>query len=67
MTITWILMFFAVPIPNTYAGKFYKDVLGADDFILSVISFAGSIALAFVQFPGGYLADKHGRRWQFTQ
>src|SRR4030043_170449 len=63
MTITWILMFFAVPIPNTYAGKFYKDVLGADDFILSVISFAGSIALAFVQFPGGYLADKHGRRW----
>lgn len=63
MTITWILMFFAVPIPNTYAGKFYKDVLGADDFILSVISFAGLIALAFVQFPGGYLADKHGRRW----
>ena len=56
-------MFFAAPIPNTYAGKFYKDVLGADDFILSVIGFAGSIALAFVQFPGGYLADKHGRRW----
>lgn len=63
ITITWVLMFFAVPIPNTYAGKFYKDVLGADDFLLSVISFAGSIALAFVQFPGGYLADKHGRRW----
>ncbi len=63
LTITWTLMFFAVPIPNTYAGKFFKDVLGADDFILSVIGFAGSIALALVQFPGGYLADKHGRRW----
>ncbi len=63
ITITWILMFFAVPIPNTYAGKYFKDVLGADDFILSVIGFAGSIALALVQFPGGYLADKHGRRW----
>jgi len=61
--ITWILMYFALPIPNTYAGKFYKDVLGADDFLLSVISFSGSIALALVQFPGGYLADKHGRRW----
>lgn len=61
--ITWILMFFATPIPNTYAGKFYKDVLGANDFLLSVISFSGLIALALVQFPGGYLADKHGRRW----
>jgi len=63
ITITWVLMFFASPIPNTYAGKYYKDVLGANDFVLSVIGFAGSIALAFVQFPGGYLADKHGRRW----
>ncbi len=63
MTITWILMFFAVPIPNTYASKYYKDVLGANDFILSVITFSGLFALALVQFPGGYLADKHGRRW----
>ncbi len=27
------------------------------------MGFAGSIAVALVQFPGGYLADKHGRRW----
>ncbi len=63
LTITWVLMFFASPIPNTYASKYYKDVLGANDFLLSVIGFAGSIAIALVQFPGGYLADKHGRRW----
>ena len=31
--------------------------------MLSIIGFAGSIAVALVQFPGGYLADKHGRRW----
>jgi len=30
--------------------------------MLSIIGFAGSIAVALVQFPGGYLADKHGRR-----
>lgn len=63
LTVTWVLMFFASPIPNTYASIFYKDVLGADDFILAVIAFAANIALALVQFPGGYLADKHGRRW----
>jgi MFS family permease len=57
------MMYFALPIPNTYAGKYFKDVLGASDFILSVIAFSGSIAIALVQFPGGYMADKHGRRW----
>lgn len=62
ITITWILMFFASPIPQTYASLYYLN-LGADEFLLSVIAFAGSIALALVQFPGGYLADKHGRRW----
>ena len=25
--------------------------------------FVGSLAIAFVQFPGGYLADKNGRQW----
>jgi len=62
LTITWVLMFFSSPIPNTYSGLYYRE-LGASDFALSVISFAASIALALVQFPGGYLADKHGRRW----
>jgi MFS family permease len=62
LTVTWVLMFFSSPIPNTYSGLYYRE-LGASDFILSVIGFAGSVALAVVQFPGGYLADKHGRRW----
>jgi MFS family permease len=63
MVITWILMFSTSPIAGTYASKYFKTVLGANDFLLSIISFAGLIALALVQFPGGYLADKHGRRW----
>jgi hypothetical protein len=51
-------MYFAQPIPATYASLYYLS-LGADAFLLSVIGFAGSIAVALVQFPGGYLADKH--------
>ncbi len=62
LTITWIFMNFAAPIPQTYASLYFKG-LGADDFILSVIGFSGTIAIALVQFPGGYLADRHGRRW----
>src|SRR3990170_510369 len=62
LTMSWTVMYFAQPIPSTYASLYYLH-LGADAFLLSVIGFAGSIAFAVVQFPGGYLADKHGRRW----
>jgi DHA1 family multidrug resistance protein-like MFS transporter len=62
LTLSWIIMYFAIPIPHTYASLYYLS-LGADEFLLSVIGFAASIAIALVQFPGGYLADKHGRRW----
>jgi DHA1 family multidrug resistance protein-like MFS transporter len=62
LTLSWVIMYFAIPIPQTYASLYYLS-LGADKFLISIIGFAGSIAVALVQFPGGYLADKHGRRW----
>ncbi len=62
LIITWILMYSTQPIPDTYASLYYLS-LGATPFLLSVMFFAGSLAIAFVQFPGGYLADIHGRRW----
>jgi MFS transporter, DHA1 family, tetracycline resistance protein len=62
ITLSWIIMFAAQPIAGTYASLFYLS-LGANVFVLSIIGFAGSLAVALVQFPGGYLADKHGRRW----
>ncbi len=62
ITLSWMIFFFAQPIPDTYASLYYLH-LGADEFLISIIGFAGSIAVALVQFPGGYLADKHGRRW----
>jgi MFS family permease len=65
ITISWTIMFAAQPIPATYASLYYLQ-LGANDFLLAVMGFAGSIAMALVQFPGGYLADKHGRRWLVT-
>jgi hypothetical protein len=54
LIISWILMNFAGPIPQTYSSLFFEG-LGANYFLLGVIGFAGSIAIALVQFPGGYL------------
>jgi len=56
-------MDFVNEMPGTYYGLFVKKVLGGDEFILGLIMFASFIALASVQFPGGYLADKYGRKW----
>ena len=55
-------MYSTQPIPDTYSSLYYLS-LGATPFLLSVMFFVGSLAIAFVQFPGGYLADKNGRRW----
>jgi MFS family permease len=62
LIISWILMDFAGELPGTYYPD-YVIQLGGSPTILGLISFASLLALASVQFPGGYLADKHGRRW----
>jgi len=55
-------MDFAGEIPGTYYPLYVKD-LGGNETILGLIGFMTFLCLALVQFPGGYLADKYGRRW----
>lgn len=55
-------MTFAASIPDTYYSLYVLALSGTETTI-GIIGFASSIILAFIQFPGGYLADKHGRRW----
>jgi len=62
LVLSWVLMDFASELPGTYFPK-YVTGLGASEFFFGVIMFASYTTLALVQFPGGYLADKHGRRW----
>jgi MFS family permease len=58
---SWVLMSFSRPIPDTYYPLFVQE-LGGTPSIIGLIGFAQFIILALVQFPGGYLADKYGRR-----
>lgn len=62
LIISWILMDFAGELPGTYYSD-YVIGLGGSATILGLITFVSMLALASVQFPGGYLADKYGRRW----
>lgn len=62
LTISWILMDFAGELPETYYSD-YVIQLGGSATILGLITLLSMLCIASVQFPGGYLADKYGRRW----
>lgn len=61
LIVSWILMDFASELPGTYYSD-YVIQLGGSPTILGLITFASFLSLAVVQFPGGYFADKYGRR-----
>lgn len=64
LIISWVIMDLAMemPVPNY---QYYVQALGGEEFplALGIIGLANFLAMAAVAFPGGYLADKYGRRW----
>lgn len=62
LVLSWVFMDFASEIPGTYYSL-YILALDGTEFSIGLIGFASFVALASVQFPGGYLADRYGRRW----
>lgn len=49
-------------LPATYYSLYVLE-LGATETVLGMIGLFSFLALASMQFPGGYLADKFGRKW----
>jgi MFS family permease len=68
LVISWIIMDLAMEMPVPNYQLYVQEVLGGNDFpmALGIIGFANWVAMAVVAFPGGYLADKYGRRWLIT-
>jgi MFS family permease len=66
LVVSWIIMDLAgeMPVPNFQ--YYIQDVLGGSGVALGLIGLAGFLGMAAVAFPGGYLADKYGRRWLIT-
>ncbi len=66
LIMSWILMDFAGELPNTYYSDYVVTLSGGDQYfgsvILGVITLVSFLCLASVQFLGGYMADKYGRR-----
>ena len=62
MVLSWLILDFASELPSTYYPK-YVEALGGTAAIIGLIGASELIARALVQIPGGYLADKYGRKW----
>ncbi len=64
LIISWMIMDIAMEMPHPYYQQ-YVDALGGKTFplALGIIGFAGFFSMALVAIPGGFLADKYGRRW----
>jgi MFS family permease len=65
LVVSWMIMDLAMemPAPNF---QYYVQALGGTGVALGIIGLANFLAMAVVAFPGGYLADKYGRRWLIT-
>jgi len=68
LIISWIIMDLAMELPVPNYQLYVQEVLGGKDFpmALGIIGLANFLSMAIVAFPGGYLADKYGRRKLIT-
>jgi len=67
LVVSWMIMDIGFEMPAPYYQQ-YVDALGGNVFpmALGIIGFANFFAMALVAVPGGFLADKFGRRWLIT-
>jgi DHA1 family tetracycline resistance protein-like MFS transporter len=65
LVVSWIIMDLAMEMPQPNF-QYYVEALGGTGVALGVIGLANFLAMAAVAFPGGYLADRYGRRWLIT-
>ena len=62
MMISWLILDFFAELPATYFPLFVRE-LGGTATSLGLIGAAEMIFRGFAQMPGGYIADKYGRKW----
>jgi len=66
LVISWVIMDLAMEMPQPNFQAYVAETLQGPDMALGVIGLANFLGMAAVAFPGGYLADKYGRRWLIT-
>jgi len=66
LIVSWMIMDLAMEMPSPNFQYYVQALPGTPSVALGIIGLANFLAMAAVAFPGGYLADKYGRRWLIT-
>lgn len=62
LTLSWVLWSPAMVMVYTYEPV-YILALGADEIIMGMIYGISTLILSVVRIPGGFIADRFGRKW----
>ncbi|TRO50903.1 MFS transporter [Candidatus Bathyarchaeota archaeon] len=62
LMMSWLILDFCAELPATYFPLYVK-ALGGTAVSLGIVGAAEMIARGLVQIPGGYIADRYGRKW----
>ena len=62
LMVSWLIVDFFAELPGTYFPLYVK-ALGGTAASLGVIGAAEMVARGLMQIPGGYIADRYGRKW----
>jgi len=62
LTLSWVFWTPAMVMVYTYEPR-YILALGADIFIMGAIYGIGTAVLCLTRIPGGFIADRFGRKW----
>jgi MFS family permease len=62
LTLSWVLWSPATVMVYTYEPVYILG-LGADEFIMGMIYGISTLILCVVRIPGGFIADRFGRKW----
>ncbi len=61
LTLSWVVWFPAMRMTNPYQ-QIYTAELGASTIIIGMISSVSTIVISLARIPGGYIADRYGRK-----
>ena len=62
MLLSWLALDFFSELPRTYYPLYVLE-LGGTTAIIGLIGATEQFSRALTQIPGGYMADKYGRKW----
>lgn len=61
LTLSWMVLYPVLRMLEPY-DKLYMQDLGATPFVIGSVAALSTIVVAFIRIPGGYIADRFGRK-----